>query len=62
MEIGDIYAKYQRFLEKHAKELREIFSDMDENEFLENSSDIFDFFTSVFTLGKGLIDDSFSCK
>lgn len=47
MEIGDIYAKYQRFLEKHAKELREIFSDMNENEFLENSSDIFDFFLRV---------------
>lgn len=55
MEIGDIYAKYQRFLEKHAKELREIFSDMDENEFLENSSDIFDFFLRVsLHLAKGL--------
>lgn len=53
MEIGDIYAKYQRFLEKHAKELREIFSDMDENEFLENSSDIFDFFYEcLYTWGK----------
>lgn len=53
MEIGDIYAKYQRFLEKHAKELREIFSDMDENEFLENSSDIFGFFYEcLYTWGK----------
>ena len=43
METSEIYEKYQNFLEKHAKELREIFSDMDENEFLENSSDIFDF-------------------
>lgn len=44
METSEIYEKYQNFLEKHAKELREIFSDMDENEFLENSSEIFDFF------------------
>lgn len=43
METSEIYEKYQNFLEKHAKELREIFSDMNENEFLENSSEIFDF-------------------
>lgn len=43
METSEIYEKYQTFLEKHAKELRKIFSDMEENEFLENSSEIFRF-------------------
>lgn len=43
METSEIYEKYQIFLEKHAKELRKIFADMEENEFLENSSEIFSF-------------------
>ena len=41
METSEIFESYQAFLAKHAKELREIFSDMEENDLLENSSDIF---------------------